>query len=987
MKLIFLIGLVFFSALTALPQAPIINSVTPISGYPTSKLLITGSGFSTNPANLRVSFDHVNGAISVSSDFSIEVTVPSQARMSNVEVTNLVSGLSAKSPLKFVPAYSGTDFNAAQIASPLSIASASEVFDVCSCDLDGDGKPDLTGTKQGTLKEIMIARNTSTTGTLSFAVPLVVPITDIGINLACGDLNGDGKPELVVSRGGATRNEIFVLRNMSSVGSISFAPLTTLFMDVGHFSFRIVIRDLNMDGKPEVIVSNAFDDATNTNNTIYVFVNQSAGGILNFNATPVKLTVTGANTTYGLDVQDLDGDKKPEIIVNPFASSNIFVLKNISSAGVAFTASQQINLSGNLLHLTTADFNEDGKLDVAVTSSLTDNKTFVLLNQSSAGTISFGPAITLTTGSSPWGIDAGDADGDGDMDILVGNRGTGAVDLTLFKSNGNNSGLAFTPSILSAGKKSRNVRMGDFDGDGKPDFAYTTDASNSLDIIRNKNCFIPSILNTAPLTICAPQTIQLNTVPNLGVTDYAWKESVNPPVSSGTNPFFNIMASGSYTVIATSESGACVTTSAALVVASGAGALPANPSISSNSPVCSGQTLQLNEASTGFTYSWTGPNGFTSALKNPQIVNSTEATAGIYSLQLFNGACQSNIATTRVDIANLSNFSISTSVLSNIVCQGSSLTLSVNAQTGHTYQWIKDGTDIGSQTGTSFAVTQSGAYSVRVTNTALACSSVTAPVNAIVLAPPVAAFTVNPEACVGQSLSFTDQSTKDALAIPVYLWSFGDGATATTVGNTNHSYTAAASTVSTSLAISYTGVVGCSNAAIKNIAIIDTPTIVVSSDKTSLVAGELAQLQASGATSYAWSPPDGLSAVDIENPVASPVIATLYTVTGTTSNCSSTGTINIDVTGLPPASGSIPNVFSPNGDGINDFWVFANVSAFVDCTLTLFDTAGRKIFEKKGYNNDWDGTYTGKEAPQGTYFYVMGCPDAEPLTGHVLIAR
>ena len=69
---------------------------------------------------------------------------------------------------------------------------------------------------------------------------------------------------------------------------------------------------------------------------------------------------------------------------------------------ISFPAIIKVPITGSLNHLTTADFNEDGKLDIAVTSSANDNKAFVLLNQSSSGTISFAPSISLAGGDWPW---------------------------------------------------------------------------------------------------------------------------------------------------------------------------------------------------------------------------------------------------------------------------------------------------------------------------------------------------------------------------------------------------------------------------------------------------------------------------------------------------------------------------------------------------------------------------------------------------------
>jgi gliding motility-associated-like protein len=718
-------------------------------------------------------------------------------------------------------------------------------------------------------------------------------------------------------------------------------------MDAGHLAFRLAIRDLNGDGKPEIIATNVFDDLASPDNLVYVYVNQSTSGTISF-AAPVKFTISGAATSYGLDVQDLDGDGKPEIIVNPFTASHLFVLRNISAGTVAFAPSQQISLGANFIEMTSADLNEDGKLDMAATSSF-DDRVVVFLNTSVPGTISFASAMNLTTGDLPWGINATDADGDGDVDLLVGTRGPGVTTMTLFKSNGVNNALVFTPVSITTGKKSRNVRAGDFDGDAKPDFAFTADTGNSLDIVRNRNCYVPTILNTTPLTICAGQTIRLNAAPGFGVATYDWKES-GSTVSAGANAFLDITAAGSYTVTATSESGTCVKVSNTIVVTGGTGTLPADPVISSNSPLCSniGQTLELyGPIAPGATFSWTGPNGFTSSLQSPQILNVSMANAGTYSLQLSNGTCFSNVATTNVDVANLASFSVGSSVPSNTICQGANLTLTVNSQSGYTYQWRKDGVDIGGQTGTSLLVTQEGAYTVRVTNTALGCSITTAPAVAVtVLTVPSAAFTVNATACVDEVLTFTDQSAKDSRATAVYAWDFGDGGTANTASPT-HGYITA--TTSASIAL-----------------------------------GESVALLAAGATSYAWSPPDGLSSTTVADPVASPTATTTYTVVGTQDGCTGSAMVTITVTGIA-GSLNVPNVFTPNGDGANDQWIVQTTDG--QCTVSVYDPAGRKVFEEQGSPVIWDGNYSGTPAPAGTYFYVVTCPTGGSINGHFLLAR
>ena len=1068
MKSIVVSGFVFLTCMQSLAQVPIINTVTPVTTYPQNKILIIGSGFSTNPAQLLVWFDQVKGTITSSSELSIEVIVPPQARLATIEVINLATGLSAKSLNKFVPFYNGTNFLITEFATPISIPTGiEESFDVCTCDLDGDGKPDLVSTKNsGTSTNITILRNTSTPGVMSF-VASTVSLTLPSVNLTCGDLNMDGKPDLVIARGGVTKNQIFVLKNTSAIGAISFATRADFFIDALQSAFRVVIRDLNLDGKPEVIVSNSANNASG--NVIYIFSNQSSGGTLTLNATPTKVVVTGASTTYGLDAQDMDGDTKPEIIVTQFNASDIFILKNESSIGqLSFPVVTKVPLVGNLNQLTTGDFNEDGKLDIAATSSANDNKAFVLLNQSTSTSIAFSTLPTLTGGDWPFGIDVSDIDGDQDADIIIGNINNNNTtnEIVIFRNNGNNAALAFTRESMQTGKKSRNLKVGDLDGDGKPDIAYTTVTSNSLDILRNKNCFTPVLTNIAPLTICAGQTITLTSISSPGAT-FAWKESGNPAFKTSIDAFADITATGSYTVTATSLDG-CNVQSAALVVASGLGVVPIDPVINPVATVCSGQTILLTTPTiAGASYQWTGPNSFTSSLQNPTVPSATIANAGIYTLQLSNGTCKSNIASSIVDIANLANFSISSSVASNTVCIGSSLDLIVNTAVGHTYQWIKNGADVSGQTAGTFTINQDGVYKVRVTNTSLGCSVETPSSTVNILTVPISAFIASANTiCINQNVNFTNQSVVDSRGTVVFAWDFGD-ATTSALQNPSKTFSTAA-TRSVQLTVSYTGVAGCTNATSKTIVVaaplvpaisatvnpvcsgepsvlsvagtftaynwtgpvtgssstlsIDKPgtyivntieangcigmaqivignkpllTLTVTSEgkpialggDVRVTEGTSVQLVASGADSFSWAPPDGLDNAAISNPKATPLVEATYTVTGSKSgSCNGTHSFTIKI---DPAEKAFlpPNAFSPNGDTNNDLWVIAGVQNYTECTLSIFNKQGSKVFEQKGYTNNWDGTFEGKELPQGTYYYVLTCPNDKPITGHVLIAR
>jgi large repetitive protein len=164
-------------------------------------------------------------------------------------------------------------------------------------------------------------------------------------------------------------------------------------------------------------------------------------------------------------------------------------------------------------------------------------------------------------------------------------------------------------------------------------------------------------------------------------------------------------------------------------------------------------------------------------------------------------------------------------------------------------------------------------------------------------------------------------------------------------------------------------------------------TAVLENDNVIFSSGVPVQLLASGGNSFSWSPADGLDNPTIANPKATPISELTYTVTAAQVGlCNGTLSFNMK---LNPDGAAFyaPNAFSPNGDANNDQWVIGNATGFSECTMSIFNKQGSKVFEQKGYANTWDGIYEGKELPQGTYYYVLNCPDKKPVTGHVLLAR
>ncbi|MEO1050956.1 MAG: gliding motility-associated C-terminal domain-containing protein [Bacteroidota bacterium] len=85
---------------------------------------------------------------------------------------------------------------------------------------------------------------------------------------------------------------------------------------------------------------------------------------------------------------------------------------------------------------------------------------------------------------------------------------------------------------------------------------------------------------------------------------------------------------------------------------------------------------------------------------------------------------------------------------------------------------------------------------------------------------------------------------------------------------------------------------------------------------------------------------------------------------------------------------TIPNTFTPNGDDINDLWVIRNFEVYPAMQVRVFNKWGSTLFESVGYNEPWDGNFSGSEVQEGTYYYIVDLKNGDPpFTGTLTIIR
>lgn len=139
------------------------------------------------------------------------------------------------------------------------------------------------------------------------------------------------------------------------------------------------------------------------------------------------------------------------------------------------------------------------------------------------------------------------------------------------------------------------------------------------------------------------------------------------------------------------------------------------------------------------------------------------------------------------------------------------------------------------------------------------------------------------------------------------------------------------------------------------------------------------------ANSFTWSPANYLDNINIPAPQSKPAADILYTLTVTNSEgCSATDDVFVKVLLAP----IVPNVFTPNGDGINDTWKIPALESYPGNTVEVYNRYGQVIFSSRGYSIPWDGTYKDKAVPSGTYYYIIDPKNGRsPIKGFVDVVR
>jgi gliding motility-associated-like protein len=469
---------------------------------------------------------------------------------------------------------------------------------------------------------------------------------------------------------------------------------------------------------------------------------------------------------------------------------------------------------------------------------------------------------------------------------------SGMPSLTYTWTNGASTNVGSSPNLNTQAAGTYNLQVKDGNGCLNNFGPYS---------IINPGAPIAPTASASANQLCAGASINLFSNSSAIGATYNWS-GPNSFSSTAQNPVIpgatNIM-SGVYSVYATASGCSGAATNVTVIVNNN----PAPVANSTFSNYCVGGSVVLFSSSAS-TYTWTGPNSFSSSLQNPTITPVTINASGVYQLTVSNAAgCN---GTTSISVTVNSNPLLSASANNTAVCSGNAINLAASG--GNSYNWSGPNgftSSLQNPTITPSSTLTAGVYSVITTNTITGCSTNTVVIINVNSLPVFTAAANSQSICTNSPIQLTANGNN----IVNYLWA---GPLSYTANGATQAITNASPANAGNYTVTVTDNNSCQSALILPVFVYSLSPVNANagSATNTFCTGSLINLfGASNALSYNWSGPNNYTS-SIQNPVitnAQNNAAGVYTLTVIdNNNCSNSDTVNINMN-------TTPNLISSNG--------------------------------------------------------------------------
>jgi predicted Zn-dependent protease with MMP-like domain/predicted nucleotidyltransferase len=284
------------------------------------------------------------------------------------------------------------------------------------------------------------------------------------MSVAVGDFNNDSQLDFVVVNGGSDNIGVF-----RGLGNGTFSSQTPYSTGSGSYPFCTAVADFNKDSHLDIVVCNYWGS------TIGIFLGFGNGTF----STQITYSTGNNSEPISIAVGDFNNDRQLDIVVVNNYYNNIGIFHGYGNGTFSSQTNFSTGTNSNTQSVAVADFNNDNRLDIVVANGWAYNIGIFY----GYGDGTFSDIITYSTGSDsyPALVVVGDFNNDGRLDVAVANYGTDNIGV--FFGNGNGNFSSQTNFSTGSGSKPYPLAVGDFNNDNQLDIAVANYGSNNLGVL------------------------------------------------------------------------------------------------------------------------------------------------------------------------------------------------------------------------------------------------------------------------------------------------------------------------------------------------------------------------------------------------------------------------------------------------------------------------------------------------------------------------